>query len=98
MGQLSRRIPADSSSHIFSKYSEMRGLLSCGPRRLDHRRGGSCAEHLSRELYEYDPEGMGSSVGAPDDEYDDGAIALIRCLQDRSPAASVGETVRRLLA
>lgn len=39
------------------------------------------AQHaLSHILYEHDPEGMGSTVGAPEDEYDDGAIALLRRL------------------
>ena len=36
---------------------------------------------LSRALHEHDPDGMGSSFGAPDDEYDDRAIDLIRSLQ-----------------
>lgn len=53
-------------------------------------------DDLSRVLYEYDPEGMGSSVGAPDDEYDDGAVALIRLLQGRPASASVDPAVRDL--
>lgn len=38
---------------------------------------------LVRALYEADPEGMGSSVYSPDDEYSSEAVALIRALRDR---------------
>lgn len=53
-------------------------------------------DDLSRALYEYDPEGMGSSVGAPDDEYDGGAIDLIRGLQGQRSRESVAQVVRGL--
>jgi hypothetical protein len=39
---------------------------------------------------------MGSSVGAPHDEYDDGAVDLIRALNHRSPGTPVEKTVRTL--
>jgi hypothetical protein len=42
---------------------------------------------LARVLYEYDPEGIGATVGAPEDEYDQISIDLIRALRDR-PTAS----------
>jgi len=39
-------------------------------------------------LYRLDPDGMGSSVGAPDDEYFDVAIVLMRQLLDRGATAN----------
>jgi hypothetical protein len=48
---------------------------------------------LERLLYDYDPDGMGSTVSAPLDEYSDVAAALIRALRDRQPEASFSETV-----
>lgn len=45
-------------------------------------------QELQAILYEEDPEGMGSSVGAPPDEYAEEAAALIPMLQG---SASEGE-------
>lgn len=53
-------------------------------------------EELSRALYEYDPESMGSSVGAPDDEYDEGATQLIRDLRRWRSTGLVAQVVRDL--
>jgi len=53
-------------------------------------------DELSRALYEHDPEGMGSSVGAPANEYDKGAIELIRGLGGRRSTGSVTGVVRDL--
>lgn len=53
-------------------------------------------DELSRALYEYDPESMGSSVGAPDDEYEEGATDLIRGLRQRRSTGLVAEVVRDL--
>lgn len=52
-------------------------------------------QELSRLLYEHDPEGMGSSVGAPTDEYDDGATELIRQIK-RPEVGSPDVAVRQL--
>jgi hypothetical protein len=57
---------------------------------------GELHDELSRGLYEHDPESMGSSVGAPDNEYDDDAIELIRGLAQRRSTGSVTGVVRDL--
>jgi len=44
-------------------------------------------------LYDYDPDGMGASVGAPLDEYADVAISVIRTLRDREPDQPVSDAV-----
>lgn len=55
-------------------------------------------EELQRELqavlYESDPDRMGATVGAPDDEYYDAAVDVIRSLRDRLPHQSVADVVR----
>ncbi len=43
---------------------------------------------LMEVLYRHDPDGMGSSVGAPDDEYSDVATGLMRQLLDRVATAN----------
>ena len=44
-------------------------------------------------LWRHDPDGMGSSVGAPDDEYSDIAVSLMRQLLDKSEAQTVRDVV-----
>ena len=51
-----------------------------------------CSE-LSRVLYEEDPARMGTSVGAPHDEYDGEAVRLAAALRD----ARSDEQVERVL-
>jgi len=51
---------------------------------------------LQAILYESDPGWMGSTVGAPDDEYFDDAINLIRSLKELGPQESVADVVRTL--
>lgn len=64
-------------------------------------------KRISAALYNEDPEGMGSSVGSPDDEYDDAAIHAMRLLRDRKSGTAAtalhaewpslsGETIRTI--
>jgi len=48
-------------------------------------------------LYDYDPDGMGSTVGAPLDEYIDVATSLIRALRDREVCLDFAEAVRDVI-
>ena len=48
---------------------------------------------LMEILYRHDPDGMGASVGAPDDEYFDAATTLMRALRDRPSEDGPGEVV-----
>jgi hypothetical protein len=47
---------------------------------------------LSAMLYAYDPSGMGSSVFAPEDEYDDPARRLVAAATDAIDFASLVRT------
>jgi hypothetical protein len=49
---------------------------------------------LSRVLYERDPDGMGSSVMGPEDEYDDLAVRLFRALLDMPEEGGASGAVR----
>lgn len=48
---------------------------------------------FSEILYRYDPLDMGSTVGAPDDEYFDEATRTIRALLDLSDEFGVREAI-----
>jgi hypothetical protein len=52
---------------------------------------------LSALLYERDPEGMGASVSAPRDEYDDVATRLLREILRRPADADQAEIVLNVL-
>lgn len=58
------------------------------------RRYEAVRAEFERLLYDYDPDGMGSTVGAPLDEYSDFAVSLMRALRDRAPDVSVAEAIR----
>jgi hypothetical protein len=49
---------------------------------------------VSDLLYHHDPDGMGSSVGAPSDEYDGIAVSLLRQIRDRPKGQDIGEAIR----
>ncbi len=63
-------------------------------RRDKLRRYETLKTALEKLLYEYDPDGMGSTVGAPLDEYSDAAVTLMRALRDRRPDVPITEAVR----
>lgn len=58
------------------------------------RRYEALTVELERLFYDYDPEGMGSTVGAPLDEYSDVAVSVIRALRDRGPDLLIAEAIR----
>ncbi len=58
------------------------------------RRYEALRSALERLLYEYDPDRMGSMVGAPLDEYSDVAISVIRAVRDRKPDDTIADAVR----
>ncbi len=57
------------------------------------RRFETLQSRFERLLYDYDPDGMGSTVGAPLDEYSDVATCLIRALRDREVGVEFAEAV-----
>ncbi|HEX9696349.1 MAG TPA: hypothetical protein VGB64_08545 [Actinomycetota bacterium] len=52
---------------------------------------------LERLLYDYDPEGMGSTVAAPLDEYSDVATTLIRALRDHDTEAPLSVAIYEIV-
>jgi hypothetical protein len=52
-------------------------------------------KELSEALYDEDPGGMGSSVGAPMDEYDGEAAKLAASLRDSSQLSDVATHLRQ---
>lgn len=62
-------------------------------------RGWFSAIHaqISRVLYDYDPDGMGSTVHAPLDEYDDVATSLLRALSSAGDSADLGTVVLEVI-
>jgi len=53
---------------------------------------------VSRALYDFDPDGIGSSIDAPIDEYDDLALRLASELVMAVSASDVGRIARGLFA
>ncbi len=51
---------------------------------------------VSRALYDLDPDGIGSSIDAPLDEYDDLAARLATDLAAAASEAEVGQMTRQL--
>jgi len=69
-------------------------LVDRADRRRKVNEWRALVRRVSDLLYDHDPLGMGSSVGAPSDEYDHIAIDLIRQIRD---GQEIGEATLGLL-